>query len=276
METNNEKTCPFWKMHGAGNDFILFDNRTLQLPVQNTAWLKAICDRHRGIGSEGIILIEPSEDTDFFMRFFNPDGSEAAMCGNGARCAARLAHDLNIAPAEMTFMTRAGNVRAVLSNETVMVSLPAPHDLRRKVDLKSLNCCVDFINTGVPHVVVFTQDLTQQDIHSTGRAIRQHPAFAPNGTNVNFAEVVNGKSLIVRTYERGVEAETPACGTGITASALIAHLRHALPSPIQIVTSQKEKLTVAFKSQGKACPSEIKLTGPACYSFTGSIKILCR
>lgn len=266
---------PFWKMHGAGNDFILIN--AMRDPLMLTASVIADwCRRHTGVGAEGVILLRPPRASGhFFMQFFNPDGGEVEMCGNGARCAARLACDLKIAPPAMRIETAAGIHQAeVLPDESgVRLELPPPTDCR-------INCTLEmegqsllrysFANTGVPHVVIEHEDLDHLPIGTLGATIRHHPCFAPRGTNVNFVRIIGLDTLRIRTYERGVEAETLACGTGVAAAAVTAVLRGRVISPVTVCTAGGDRLLVAVAVYAGVL-GPIILTGPAVYVFTGTL-----
>jgi len=224
---------PFTKMHGAGNDFIMVDDRNLTFPLADKEFVQRIAARRTGIGCDGIILLQPSETADFRMRFINPDGGEQDMCGNGARCIARLAFDRGIAPTGMKIETGAGIVHAEVLSDLIRLDLTDPTDLR--LDLEAgLEWSVDFVNTGVPHAVAWVEDLQAVDLLAYGSALRYHTLFEPDGTNANFARVEADGTLSIRTYERGVEAETMACGTGAAAAAVLAagHGRVKLPVPV--------------------------------------------
>jgi len=256
---------PFWKMHGAGNDFILLDDRHLSFPVPDVAFIARLCNRKHGIGSDGLLLIQPSDAADFRMRFFNPDGSEADFCGNGARCIARLAHELDIAPADMQIETGAGLVRAEILPPRVRLHLPPPGDWRTDLSLiwKEREIPVHFINSGVPHAVVFVEDLASVDVPALGAHIRRHALFAPDGSNANFVQITGPHALSIRTYERGVEAETLACGTGVVAAALVAEKLGRVQAPVQVKTAGGDTLEVAT--------APLTLTGPAEHCFQGLI-----
>jgi len=245
---------PFMKMSGSGNDFILIDHREPFLKEDRLKdFIQKVCRRRVSVGADGLILIERSGKADFKWRFYNADGSEAEMCGNGGRCAARFAYLKGIAGPSLKFETLAGILSAQVDGKRVKLEMTKPFGL--KLDETLL---VDeekegfsFINTGVPHVVLFRKDLEKLDILKIGRAIRRHSDFAPAGTNVNFVRVEKGASLSVRTYERGVEDETLACGTGVVASALIAAFKGLVKSPVSIKTRGGEVLTVHFEIEGK-------------------------
>jgi len=224
----------FHKMHGAGNDFILIDDRSLRFPAHNIAFLARIATRRTGIGCEGVILLQPPQSGgDVRMRFFNPDGHEQDLCGNGARCLARLAFDLGAAPASMCIETMAGEVEAEVQENQVRLLLPPATDFRPDLSANPVGQ-IDFINTGVPHAVLRVEDLEHCEVNSLGRTLRHHPLFAPKGTNADFLQLEEDASLSLRTYERGVEAETLACGTGAAAAALIAHQRGWVQLPVTV------------------------------------------
>jgi len=197
-------------------------------------------------------LIEASATADFRWRFFNADGSPAEMCGNGARCAARFAFIRGIAAADMRFETEAGVIHARVDEPRVRVKMTDPHGLRPAVRLALASgpLEVSAINTGVPHVVVMTPDLENTDVRGLGREIRRHPEFAPAGTNADFIRAAPDGGIAIRTYERGVEDETLACGTGAVAGALVAALLLNLPSPVEVTTRSGEHLTVHFQRDG--------------------------
>ncbi|MEI7435947.1 MAG: diaminopimelate epimerase, partial [bacterium] len=214
----------FWKMHGASNDFVLVDDRQSEFPLHDREWLAGVAARRTGVGCEGIILIQPSRSSDFRMRFFNPDGGEVEMCGNGARCVARLAHEIGAAPTRMTIETVAGQLTAEIIGERVRLIMTPPKDWRLNCKLLTSDgpLAYGFVNSGVPHAVVRVENLDAVNVAVTGAAIRWHADFAPAGTNANFIAVSDSHSLRIRTYERGVEAETLACGTGMVAAAIVA------------------------------------------------------
>src|SRR5438105_7013053 len=213
----------FTKMNGAGNDFVLMDNRAGDIHL-NRSQIAHLCDRHRGIGADGILLLEKAANrADFRMRYFNADGGEAEMCGNGARCFARFANRVAGAKGKISFETLAGEIGAELQDELLTLRLNDPSDLRLNIALRTAgkNRTVHFINSGVPHVVVPVSQIDEVDVRQDGAAIRRHEMFLPKGANVNFIEKREGKRIAVRTYERGGENETDACGTGLVGSALI-------------------------------------------------------
>jgi len=266
---------PFWKMHGAGNDFILIDDRDETFPVDNNARIEEIATPKYGIGSEGVILIQPSESADFRMRFFNPDGSEVEMCGNGARCVARLAHEQGIAPKAMHFDTVAGVIGAkIVSEDVVELAMTEPKDLElnQTLNVQDQDITIHSVNSGVPHVVIQLDDVEECDLQTLGAAIRYHERFAPAGTNVNIIEVLGPDHLKVRTYERGVEAETLACGTGIVASGIVAGSLGLVSTPVTVTCASGDTLLVNYH-QGEAGPESATLTGPAVHVFSGQIDL---
>jgi diaminopimelate epimerase len=263
----------FWKMHGAGNDFILVDDRRLTFPASDKAWLSGIAARRTGVGSEGIILIQPSASAHFTMRFFNPDGSEVDMCGNGARCVARLAHDIGAAPARMRFDTGAGVISAEIIGEQVRLGMTTPKDwrLNRTLDLPGGQRAYGFVNSGVPHVVMEMDVLDEADVAGMGAAVRYHKDFAPKGTNANFIAVTGPNALRIRTYERGVEAETLACGTGIVAAGLVAGRMGRVSAPVRITCASGDVLEVNYRLTADGA-EDVTLLGPAAYVFTGVLE----
>jgi diaminopimelate epimerase len=245
---------PFMKMSGSGNDFILIDHRESFLDENHMKeFTRKVCQRRISVGADGLILIERSEKADFKWRFFNADGSEAEMCGNGGRCAARFAWLKGIAGSNLTFETLAGILSAEVDGKRVKLELTKPHGLKLDgtIHIEEKELTFSRINSGVPHAVIFSQDIERVDVVRMGRMIRYHPHFAPNGTNVNFVRLENGSRLSIRTYERGVEDETLACGTGAVASALIAALKGSVKSPVSIKTRGGEVLLVYFEIKGE-------------------------
>ena len=246
----------FFKMSGSGNDFILIDNRDHSLAVESLErFARDVCERKLSVGADGLIIIENSERVDFRWRFFNADGSEAEMCGNGGRCAARFASIKGIAKENMSFETMAGIIDAEVKGDTVKLRLTDPYNLRLNypITIEDRSCKVNSINTGVPHVVHFVHDLDHYDVFHIGRMIRYHPQYQPEGTNANFVEVVDGRTITVRTYERGVEDETLACGTGAVASALISSLQGLIESPVEVRVRSGEIIKVYFKRTEEGC-----------------------
>ena len=256
-------TVRFAKMHGAGNDFVLVDDRAGTMPTDRAA-LAALAARRTGVGCEGVILVQPSRVADFRMRFFNPDGGEAELCGNGARCVAAFAREVGAArgPA-MRFETLAGIVRAeVIDAATVKVWMPPPKGLR-----------ADFVNSGVPHRIVPVADLAAADVAGEGRRIRWSAAFAPAGTNVDFVAYDPPHRAAMRTYERGVEAETGACGTGAVAAAVVGVAQHGMAFPVRVRTAEGHELVVDGTRAASGAFRDVTLTGPVRKVFSGEIEM---
>ncbi|MHB1016185.1 MAG: diaminopimelate epimerase [Desulfurivibrionaceae bacterium] len=263
----------FTKMSGTGNDFIFIDHRTPFLTREEMpAFARAVCERRVSVGADGLIFIEKSESADFRWQFLNADGSWAEMCGNGARCAARFAHDRGIAPARMRFETVAGLIEAEVTGQSVKLKMTAPTGLHleEKIAINGQEQVVHSLNTGVPHAVLFMDNIHQAPVQEWGRAIRFHEHFQPAGTNVNFVQQQGDNGLIVRTYERGVEGETLACGTGAVASAIIAGLLGKVRPPVTVTTSGGEELIIHYALAGQEI-SGVYLEGPAHFIYEGQL-----
>ncbi len=262
----------FTKISGSGNDFVLFDNRAKALDGDLRDFVQKVCSRRMGVGADGILLLEKSEEYNFSMRYFNADGGEAEMCGNGARCIAYFAHQIGAAEERMTFLAKDGPHQADVHGCGVKVSLQNPSQVQLGLDLdmggKTLSA--HFANTGVPHAVVLTTDLESAEVVNLGREIRYHPKFAPAGTNVDFAQVTGPRALRMRTYERGVEDETLACGTGATASAVVAHLLKKVEPPVAVTTRSGEILTIHFQSRDGVL-TDVFLEGDVTPVFEGKL-----
>lgn len=275
------KKIPFWKMSGSGNDFILIDNRSGIVPHDGIApFIKKVSARGLSVGADGLILIEPSQKADFAWRYYNADGGEAEMCGNGSRCAARFAL-LNgiVSSSRMRFETLAGMIDAEVNGERARVKLTPPSDLRLglKFKLEGKDYLGHFLNTGVPHLVIPVDDVEAVDVVALGRAGRYHSLFAPKGTNVNF--VSDNRSphasrlapyVQIRTYERGVEGETLACGTGAVAAALILGALKKVGSPVSLMTRGGILLNVDYAWDGKEF-TDVHLEGDAKVVFVGEM-----
>jgi diaminopimelate epimerase len=265
---------PFVKMSGTGNDFILIDHRKPRLSREiMPEFARLVCRRRFSVGADGLILIEDSGKVDFKWLFFNADGSEAEMCGNGARCAARFAYMYGIAPAHMYFETVAGIIEAMVADTDVSLLMTEPRDFRlnRILDLHGMVRHLHSVDTGVPHAVLFVEDYNGLDIREVGRKIRFHDDFMPAGTNVNFVRPLEDGTLQVRTYERGVEDETLACGTGAVAAALIAAALGISASPVDILTSGGGRLAILFDLQEGPSAANVFLRGPAHLVYTGEL-----
>ncbi|EEF57224.1 diaminopimelate epimerase [Pedosphaera parvula] len=265
----------FNKMNGAGNDFVLVDNRERKVKLRPEQAVQ-LCHRQRGIGADGIMLLVPcvSGKADWAWDFYNSDGSVAEMCGNGARCFARFVQKLTGINSQFTFETGAGIITASFQGERVTIGLTKPRDLRlnEQVTLSVGAQPIHSLNTGVPHAVLFVPDADKAMVLSLGQEIRRHAHFAPKGTNVNFVQQLGNGAIRVRTFERGVEGETLACGTGVTASALISAELNGFKSPIQVQVQGGDLLEVSFKENGGHF-EDVKLTGPADFVFEGKVTI---
>lgn len=265
----------FTKMNGAGNDFILIDNRDGKIRL-TTEQIVRLCHRQRGIGADGIFLLIPARNgkADWAWDFYNSDGSTADMCGNGARCFARFIQKVAGAKDRTSFETGAGVIQAVFDGDLVTVNLTDPKDLRlaQPVSLASGPTQIHSLNTGVPHAVLFVHDADKAMVQPLGSEIRYHQHFAPKGTNVNFVQLRGPNAIRVRTYERGVEGETLACGTGVTASALISAQLHNFTSPVKVQVQGGDLLEVRFQRNGQTF-TNVSLKGPADFVFQGQIQI---
>jgi diaminopimelate epimerase len=253
----------FHKMSGSGNDFIIIDNRDLSLNVGDLpAFARRICERKISVGADGLLLIEPSKTVDFKWQFFNSDGSMAEMCGNASRCVARYAYLKGIAPKKMSFETIAGIISAEVREDVVKVRLTDPSTVQSigKLIFDDCQFVLDTVDTGVPHAVAFVDNLETCKVSEWGRKIRLHEYFQPRGTNANFATVIDRHKIRVRTYERGVEDETLACGTGDVATVLAAASRGLVETPVDVIVQSGETLRIYFtKKDDRFC--EIYLEG---------------
>lgn len=269
----------FAKLTGAGNDFVLIDNRDGRIGSKSRL-ARRLCDRRFGIGADGMLVLERSTRAHYKMRYFNADGSSGGMCGNGGRCIARYAILKGIAPPEHTFEALNYVYRALQTPRGITLHM-------KNVPLMRLDCALrrggktiryHQIDTGAPHIVVHVpqpairQHIEEVDVAHIGRDLRYHRAFLPAGTNVNFLEHVEGRRFRMRTYERGVEAETLACGTGSIASAIAASVTMEIPPPIEVITQSRKRLHVDFELSGRTA-TDIRLTGPAILVFEGTINV---
>jgi len=270
---------PFWKMNGAGNDFVMIDRRSGGLTLSDKQ-IERICHRNFGIGADGLLAVENSQNADFRMRYYNADGGEADMCGNGARCFARFAMQVSGKTGNsLSFETQAGIIQAELDGERVAIRLTPPKEIRLDHRLAWDDAAGNInemlahdCNTGVPHAVLFVDDVEKVPVNEWGRAIRFHDEYKPKGTNVNFAMKTGLQSLRVRTYERGVEGETLACGTGVTASALLAAITQKMESPILVSVKGGDTLEVNFTAENGMFDA-VTLKGPAEFVFSGEIEV---
>jgi diaminopimelate epimerase len=271
---NSDFLVSITKMSGSGNDFILVNNFSKAIPeTEMIALTRGLCRRRVSIGADGMIFIGPSERYDFKWRFFNADGSEAEMCGNGGRCAARFALLQGIAGPEMTFETLAGPIRARVEGAQIKIQLTSPKDIKldQPITVGQEVMPADFINTGVPHTTIWVEDIEAADLAGLGPLIRFHEVFQPAGANVNFAQLKEPGMLMVRTYERGIEAETLACGTGSVAVAALAFLKNRVVSPVQVLTRGGEILKVHIEGRPGKDIEKVFLEGKVRLVFRGEV-----
>ncbi len=250
---------PFSKYTGCGNSFIIIDDRERRM-AREASIIQQLCHPHFGIGADGLILVTG----EWSLIFYNADGQEAEMCGNGVRCVARFIQDeLNISNKKLQLKTAAGPIETETTDSTVKVRMPPVEKIERALQVGSFTG--DFLNSGVPHFVTFIPDLQAVDIGKSGHEISHHPLFAPSRTNVNFATILSERTIKIRTFERGVEQETLACGTGATAAALAS----GLPSPVSVEVASGEVLTIEFPTTNQ----DIYLIGPATPLCSGHFQL---
>lgn len=280
--THGELKFEFTKMTGAGNDFVLIDDRNGQLQLDWSDTAKRVCHRKFGIGADGLLVIGASTRADFSMQYYNADGTYGGMCGNGGRCAAlymmkkKQLRQLRFETLDFVYSAAGEN------GQMIRLHMKDAANIRTNIALRIDDAAivVHFIDSGAPHVVLFINDLppalldqvTTQGVVTLGRAIRSHPEFAPLGTNVNFVTEPEHGMISIRTYERGVEAETLACGTGSVASAVMASLLRNVAAPVQVKTISGDTLTVSFSS-GEGGITNVVLRGPATEVFSGQIQL---
>lgn len=275
-ETTSLKLLHFTKMVASGNDFVVIERSKAQVQEKRLKQLaQFLCNRKFGIGADGLLFLGQSQKADIRMRIFNADGSEAQMCGNGARCTAyylRLKKLRRYTGKSITIETAAGIIKSLVNGNNVKIKLTDPKGINLDVPIivNSRKIRVNFINTGVPHVVIFSQGLDKINVADIAPFIRYHKRFAPKGANVNFIEALDDNSFKIRTYERGVEDETLACGTGSVASALIFSLKNNIRDTISVHTKSGEVLKVYF-NRDASCFSDVWLQGKAGIVFQGSI-----
>ena len=267
----------FYKYSGHGNDFVIVDNWEGLVPEKDMSKIaKLMCRPKFGVGADGAVFIIPGpDDVDFAWRFFNADGSEADMCGNAGRCTAHLANTIGIAPAEMSFKTKIGIVEAVVSEHTVKVLLPkiGRPEGAALVEAEGVSLTYHRLNTGVPHAVAWLEDLESINAVKVGRAVRRHPAFAPDGANINFVKILDKNKLAIRTYERGVEDETLACGTGAAAAAILAAAQGLITSnTVTCRTKGGDDLIINLEGPLNA-PEKVFLEGQVRFLFTGQVEV---
>jgi len=260
----------FTKAHGAGNDFIIFKH-----PEQPDEFFSgaapALCDRRKGIGADGLLLVRPQTGYNFRMVYFNADGSRAEFCGNGARALVLYAYVEGVAPHRMRFVSDVGEHTGLVADGKPSVSLPEPSDIQLDFKLREFNLPLHFVDSGVPHVVAFVDELASFDVEGVGRSLRNHPRFSPAGTNADFVQIHADGKVSVRTYERGVEAETLACGTGAVAVAAILSRLKGMESPIEL-RFPGGLLRVSFDASGSSL-SNVMLGGETELVFSGEVEL---
>lgn len=266
---------PFMKLSGAGNDFVIINNLNKIVDSDDTQFMNfvtKVCQRRMSVGADGVLLVEDAEDVDFRMRYFNADGGEVETCGNGARCISKFAFLHGIVREKMRFLTNAGIYEAEVVGDNVKVGMSDPTDIRINVPLKLEDGehTVGFANTGVPHVVFFVENLKDTDVFDMGQQTRYHSDFTPDGTNANFIHIHSEELLEIRTYERGVENETLACGTGSIASAIVSATLGKVKSPVSVKTASGVVLKIHFDLNSDE-PKNVSLEGDARVIFAGEL-----
>jgi len=258
-------------MVASGNDFVIIDNRDGIINV-TSEWMRKVCQRKLGIGADGVLIVECSKVANFKMRIFNSDASEAEMCGNGGRCIAKFAQEKGIVGSEMKFETLAGIIEAQVINHRVKIKLTEPINLllNKKVQLQHREILVQCLNTGVPHTVIITKEIENVDVVELGRQIRWHQDFVPAGTNVDFIQPLDNQTIKIRTYERGVEEETLACGTGSAAAACLASILGLTRPPVKMITKSGEILDIDFNMK-ETNITNLYLTGDVEVVYEGVI-----
>ncbi len=263
----------FAKYVGCGNDFILFDNRKNTFPADHSLLIQKLCHRQWGIGADGVVLLENSCQADFRMRIFNCDGYEAEMCGNGIRCLMKFIQELGFTHSSYCIETMQRILSVSLQDAEVCVEMGDPCCLQWNIAIsyEDQSYSLHYLDTGVPHAVLFVENVEACHLEQLALPIRHHPLFAPKGTNVNIAQRISEQKIKIRTYERGVERETLACGTGATAVALAAAYQYELKSPVLIQTLSQETLKIEFCLYQEMF-SHVTMTGPAYFIYGGQIQ----
>lgn len=267
-------TIEFFKFHGCGNDFVFIDNRAISLPKDKmSSWAESICNRKRGVGADGLVFLElsPGIDADYVWHFFNSDGSRAEMCGNASRCAGVLAVKISLAGMTHVLSTDAGLINITVDNKlqdaTVTMTDPTNILLNLSLEVGQKVQQVHFVDTGVPHVVVFYDTFTDCNVLQEGKLLREHSRFSPKGANVNFVRIESPSFIFVRTYERGVEDETLACGTGVCASVIIANQLGLVGNNVKVMTESKELIEVILNN------GKVLMKGPVAHVYTGQLNL---
>jgi diaminopimelate epimerase len=261
----------FSKYQGAGNDFIIIDDRFCQFPVDDRELIQRLCFRNLGIGADGLILLQHSSCAEFRMRIFNADGKEASMCGNGLRCLVKYLKDLGFKAEKFRIETEAKVLECSYHGGKVSVNFPSPKVLHWGISLQEGGISEEIfvVDTGVPHAVIFVEDLEGCLVEKRGRELRLHPKFSPHGVNVNFVKVTSDGTARIRTYERGVEGETLACGTGAAAVAFVLFEKAGQGGSIRVMPKSGESLEFLAENPLKG----IEMRGNAEFVFEGGVQI---
>ena len=267
------KRWSFAKYAGCGNDFILFDNRQGTFPLSSSL-IRRLCQRQIGVGADGLLLLENSAKADFRVRIFNSDGSEAEMCGNGIRCLVKWLINMGVSSPLRIEVMQDVLIAQQTDDHAICVEIGSPHNIQWDIPLRFENrfLRIHYLNTGVPHAVLFTDDIEKINLLKLGAYIRHYSLWTPNGTNVNIAQVIKNQKLKIRSYERGIEGETLACGTGAMAAALAAAHQYHFSSPVIIETRSGEELQIHFSFENHKF-SRVALIGPAKCIFLGEIDL---
>ncbi|KPJ59617.1 MAG: hypothetical protein AMJ46_10370 [Latescibacteria bacterium DG_63] len=274
MKSNGSDSVHFYKASGAGNHFVLLDVTRGNPAMRKRTLVRALCVNAFSVGADGVIFIQRSPRAHFKVTYYNADGHEASMCGNGVRCAARFAFEKHLAPARMKIETPRGVLEAHVKRGTVEAQMGRPSGLKQNVTVSTSSGKVvgDVVDTGVPHFVTSVKRWKNLDVNRLGREIRLHSTFRPHGVNVDFVKRTTDGTLLVRTYERGVEAETLACGTGAVAAAVCLAERGHVGSQVKVLTRGGDTLTVRFKDKSNPL-GNIQLEGPAQVVYEGDIAL---
>ncbi len=254
---------PFFKYQGTGNDFVLIDNRQNVFPKNNAKLVASLCDRRFGIGGDGLILLENDDLSDFRMIYYNSNGHEGSMCGNGGRCMVAFAKFLGIIDDEAEFQAVDGNHRASIDGDTVSLEMQEVSEIRARPEAL-------FLNTGSPHHVQLVENLTDYEVFKEGKKLR-YGLYGKSGSNINFIEQLSENSFSIRTYERGVEDETLSCGTGVTAVAIAMHYSGKTQATAVTIKTRGGELKVKFEEEGGKYRN-VCLIGPAIQVFKGEIE----
>lgn len=271
----SKTAIPFAKYSGCGNDFVIIDNRNFYI-IPSLEGIKRLCHRQHGIGADGLIFLEAptNSESSYRMRIFNADGSEAEMCGNGLRCLARFISSIEKIPDHFLVETMHQQMKVSFSSDFVNIAMPSPSSITsKKISINEHSFFLYSLDSGVPHVVYFVDDIEDEKFDLCASHIRSHPEFSPKGTNVNFVKILNDYTISIRTYERGVERETLACGTGATAAAIAFNHIHHGQLPVNVHTRSGDSLMINFKGKIPQM-TDLCMSGPAVKIFEGWIELL--